>query len=289
VIAVTTPTGNVASHVTSMLIRAGVRPRVLARDPAKLAHPDHVDAVRVDLTDPEGVAAATAGADALYWVTPASFMVEDPLAEYAAYAEVAAHAIEANRIPRVVFQSSVGAELRGGAGEIDGLAATEERLERVAPAITHLRCGYFFANLLHQREDIANGTLPVILPTDFKMPWVAPRDIAEVAAGRLLNEHWTGRHVQAVHGPEDLSWDDVARILTAATGKPVAAERVPDEALRAGLRQAGMNDKQVEALMGMSTGLRDGFTPEQPRDATTTTPTTLTAWAADHFRPRPEV
>jgi hypothetical protein len=89
-----------------------------------------------------------------------------------------------------------------------------------------------------------------------------------------------------VHGPADLSWDDVAGILTDAVGHPVKAERIPDAALREGLEQAGMNDKQIEALMGMSTGLRDGFTPEQPRDATTTTPTTLGAWVADHIRPR---
>jgi len=35
-IAVTTPTGNVGSHVVRMLCQAGVRPRVLLRDPAHL-------------------------------------------------------------------------------------------------------------------------------------------------------------------------------------------------------------------------------------------------------------
>lgn len=286
VIAVTTPTGNVGRHVTAMLIRAGVKPRVLVRDKGKLEHPGHVDAVEVDLRDQDAVAQATAGVDALYWVTPASFMSPDPLADYAAYAEVAAHAIEANGIARTVFQSSVGAEKRSGAGEIDGLAATERRLEEVAPAITHLRNGFFFVNLLHQLDDIRGGTLPIILPTDFKMPWVDPRDIAEVATTRLLNPDWTGRHVQAVHGPEDLSWDDVARTLTDLTGQAVKAEQLPDDAMRQGLTQAGMNEQQIDALMGMSTGLRKGFTPEQPRDVTTTTPTTLRAFVADHIRPR---
>jgi hypothetical protein len=37
--------------------------------------------------------------------------------------------------------------------------------------------------------------------------------------------------------------------------------------------------------MGMSTGLREGFTPEQPRTAATTTPTTLAAWCQDELRP----
>lgn len=286
-IAVTTPTGNVGRHVTAMLVRAGVRPRVLVRDPSKLGELGaHVDAVEVDLGDADAVARATEGVDALFWVTPASFLSPDPLGDYARYADVAAHAIQANGIARTVFQSSVGAELREGAGEIDGLAATELTLEQVAPAITHLRNGFFFVNLLHQLEDIERGTLPISLPTDFKMPWVDPRDIAEVATARLLNPDWTGRHVQAVHGPEDLSWDDVARILTEATGHPVRAERVPDEAMHEGLTQAGMNERQIDALMGMSTGLREGFTPEQPRDVTTTTPTTLRAFVADHIRPR---
>lgn len=286
-IAVTTPTGNVGRHVTAMLVRAGVRPRVLVRDPSKLGELGaYADAVETDLADADAVARATEGVDALFWVTPASFLSPDPLADYARYADVAAHAIQANGIARTVFQSSVGAELREGAGEIDGLAATELKLEQVAPAITHLRNGFFFVNLLHQLDDIERGTLPISLPTDFAMPWVDPRDIAEVATARLLNPDWTGRHVQAVHGPEDLSWDDVARILTEATGHPVKAEQVPDEAMRDGLAQAGMNERQVDALMGMSTGLREGFTPEQPRDLTTTTPTTLRAFVADHIRPR---
>ena len=38
------------------------------------------------------------------------------------------------------------------------------------------------------------------------MAWVAPRDIAEVAVTRLLSDAWSGRCVQAVHGPADLTW-----------------------------------------------------------------------------------
>jgi len=35
----------------------------------------------------------------------------------------------------------------------------------------------------------------------------------------------------------------------------------------------------------MSTGMRDGFVPEQARDATSTTPTTPAAWSYDVLRP----
>ena len=44
------------------------------------------------------------------------------------------------------------------------------------------------------------------------------------------------------------------------------------------------SDGLVEAVLGMSTGLRDDFTPEQRRTVGTTTPTTPTAWAHGHLR-----
>ncbi len=127
----------------------------------------------------------------------------------------------ANGIRRIVFQSSVGAERPSGTG-----------------------CGFSTTDLLHELDAIRAGVLRVVLPVDRPMPWVAPRDVTEVDVGRPLSPHWSGRVVQAVHGPA-----------------------------------------LVEAVLGMSTGMRDGFTPEQPRDATTTTPTTVAAWVLEALRP----
>jgi len=41
----------------------------------------------------------------------------------------------------------------------------------------------------------------------------------------------------------------------------------------------------VEGIVGMSVGKREGFTPEQPRSALTTTQSSLVGWAATHLRP----
>ncbi|MGV9779171.1 hypothetical protein [Streptosporangium sp. NPDC003464] len=46
-----------------------------------------------------------------------------------------------------------------------------------------------------------------------------------------------------------------------------------------------MSPTQVEAVMGMSTGLREGYVPEQPRTPATTTGTTLDSWAWAELRP----
>ncbi|MGW3012062.1 NAD(P)H-binding protein [Streptomyces sp. NPDC001219] len=286
-IAVTTPTGNVGRHLVATLVRAGVRPRVLLRDPGRLSPElrSEVDAVPVDQFDADAVVAATHDVDALFWVDPSTGGA-DPLADYARATGSVVRAVTDNRIGRVVFQSSVGAEKRHGAGEIDGLAHTETALDDLGVDITHLRCGYFFTNLELQLDALRAGTLQVILPLDQPMPWVAPRDIAEVAATRLLSPDWSGRCVQAVHGPADLTWRQVAEILTAATGRRIGVEQITDDAMRTQLQQAGLPDGLVEAVLGMSTGLRENFVPEQRRTLRTTTPTTLAAWAYDHLRHR---
>jgi uncharacterized protein YbjT (DUF2867 family) len=286
-IAVTTPTGNVGRHVVPMLLRAGVRPRLLARDPDRLdpAIRGLVEAVAVDQRDPAEVAAATRGVDALFWVDPTAGG-EDPLGAYDRATASVAHAVSENRIGRVVFQSSVGAEKRRGVGEIDGLARTEEALDASGAAVTHLRCGFFFTNLNLQLEALRAGTVPVAVRVDQPMPWVAPRDIAEVAVGRLLSAEWSGRCVQAVHGPEDLSWRGVAAIISETTGRDIQARQIADETMAELLRAGGMSDALAAAVLEMSTGMRDDFVPEQPRTALSTTPTPLAAWVYSELRHR---
>jgi hypothetical protein len=94
----------------------------------------------------------------------------------------------------------------------------------------------------------------------------------------------------ATEGADAVFWvnpsilDEDPLAVAAVTGRPLRAERISDDAMRERLRGVGMADKQVEAILGMSTGLRDDFVPGQPRDVVSTTPTTLAAWAAQHLR-----
>lgn len=283
-ILVTTPTGHVGSRVVRLLLQAGARPTVLLRkaDALDPATRSRVDPVEGDQRDGDAVLRATEGVDALYWVNPPTDD-DDPVEAQRRLAAIAARAVVEHGITRTVFQSSVGAEKRTGAGDIDGLAATEVALDETGASVTHLRCGYFFTNLVFD-PGLDEGVFRVAVPVDAPMPWVDPRDIGDVAAARLLCTDWAGRHVQAVHGPEDLSWAQVAAIVGETIGRTLRAERVPDEQIRAGLRAAGFGEARVEAIVGMSTGLRDGFVPEDERTVVTTTPTTLAAWSCAHLR-----
>jgi uncharacterized protein YbjT (DUF2867 family) len=213
----------------------------------------------------------------------------DPNADAERTGEGLAAAMRQNRPARVVFQSSIGAELRGGAGFIDGLARIEEVLdaarEETGTALLHLRCGFFMTNLLMELDGLRAGALTTTRPLDEPMAWVDPYDIAVVATARLLADDWSGPRVQAVHGPADLTWTEAAAAISTATGKAIEARRLTEAQQGDLLREAGMSDTMIEGILGMAAGKREGFVPEQPRSVLTTTPGTLVGWAAANLRP----
>jgi uncharacterized protein YbjT (DUF2867 family) len=285
-IVVTTPTGHVGSRVVQLLLQGGARPTLLARSPARLDPRviERADVVQADQADADAVVRATRGADALFWVAPDTADPDaDPVAWYAQLGANAARAVTENGIARTVFLSSTGAEMRSGAGAIDGLARTEELLNATGASVLHLRCGYFFTNI--DLDSLRHGVVRAAVAVDYSLPWVDPRDIGDVAAARLLSGAWSGRHVQAVHGPEDLTLIQVAEILTEALGRPIQAETISEDAQRRSMRSAGFGEKQIDGMIGMSAVLRPDFIPENERSIITTTPTTLAAWAHAHLRP----
>jgi uncharacterized protein YbjT (DUF2867 family) len=283
-IGVATPKGHVGTHVLRLLVQAGERPRALLRDPATLDAEiaEHVDVAVLDAWDEATVVEATSGLRGVYWVSPTA-TERDPLEAHAAAARYISAAVDANGIERVVFQSSGGAEKRHGVGEIDGLAATELALDASSASVTHLRCGYFFTNLLMDADSIHDGVLATAMDIDRPLPWVAPADIAAVATARLLSPSWSGRHVLGVHGPEDLSFRQVAQRLTMILGRTVEAQQLSDDDVRSQLTGFGLPEAHVEAIVMMTVGIRDDFTPENPRSYVTTTPTTLEGWATTHL------
>lgn len=285
-IAVTTPTGHVGSRVVRLLLQAGVRPRVLVRDPARLDAEirERADVRRGDMTDAAFVREATAGARSVFWVDPTPHTSATPVETSQRTGAAIAGAARAGDVARVVLLSSVGAEKRHGAGHIDALGWLEEQLDASGADVLHLRCGYFFTNLALDLDGLARGVLTTSADPHRPMAWVAPRDIGDVAAARLLSDDWRGRVVQGVHGPEDLSFTGIAEILTGALGRPVRLEAVGDDDVRAALRAAGLPPGAVEGIVGMTAGTR-GLVPEQQRALVTTTPTTLAGWAYAHLRP----
>ncbi len=285
-IVVTTPTGHIGSRVVQLLIQAGVRPTIIARDPARLA-PEVREASDVrqgDLTDLDFVLQTTEGADALFWLIPTNYASADPVGDIVRVGQNAAEAIQKNNIARTVFLSSAGADRRGG-DFISALGRVEDLLNATNASVTHLRPGFFFTNLFMGLEELKQGLFFTTVPLDIPMPWNDPRDVGEIAAARLLATDWTGQSVQEIQGPQHLTFGEVSAIVTEATGHKVETVRISDDELRQALLRAGLGAPSAEAYVEMMGGLTEGQGDWRPRTFVTTTPTTLGAWSYANLRP----
>jgi uncharacterized protein YbjT (DUF2867 family) len=255
---ITTPTGNIGSRLTERMLDAGAQVTLIARHPDKVAHfaARGAKVVQGSQEDEAFVVQATRGATALFWLTPPSSQVPDFRAHQRRLGAVAAKAIQANRIPRVVNLSSVGAQLGQGAGPVNGLHDVEKAIDAVATSVTHLRPGAFMENVLMSLPTIKSaGASFLPVSGTSKIPMVATRDIAEAAATLLLDRSWSGQRALTLYGPKELAFGDVAAILTEVIGKPVGHVQVTPEQARQAMLGMGL----TADLVGLYLELYDAF------------------------------
>ena len=291
-IAVTTPTGHVGSVVVDFLLnrKAEVRVKLLGRRPDRMAK-----AVRRGATmsvgaqdDPGYMVRATEDVDALFWVTPPGYGSDDVRAFQNRMARAAVAAIRTNQIPRVVNLSSIGADQDSGVGPIAGLHDIEAQLNDAGDNITHLRPGSFYENLLRQIDVIkSEGKISLPISGSRHLPMIATRDVARAAADRLANLDWTGQSVHELHGPDDLSLDEVAQVLSKALGRTIEYVQCDREQARHALLQAAISENSADLILEMYEAVETGrIRLLQPRSSETTTPTTLAEFARLVMQPR---
>lgn len=290
-IVVTTPTGNIGRSVLHGLLQSGETVRVVARDPSRLPPEpaDRVEVVQGSLDDVRVLQKAFAGADALFWCVPQSNTVADMRDYYLQFAQAACAAIRAQGVARVVAVSSGGRGRARNAGPISALHAIDAMIEDTGAAFRALRNGSFMENLLWQLEPIRRqGMFFYPLGGDLKKPTCAARDIAAAAVRLLRDRAWTGCGGVSVHGPEDLSFNDMALTMTEVLGKPVRFQEVPGPAYKAQLMQHGASAAFAQSLVDMFTEVGQGIYQAEPRTAETTTPTTFRQWCEEVLRPAVE-
>jgi uncharacterized protein YbjT (DUF2867 family) len=284
-IAVTTPTGNIGSKVTEILLDAGAKLVLLTRDPAKVQHFARrgADVKQGSSEDKSFVIEATQGVDALFWVLPPNMQTNDLKAYQKSVAQAGASAVHENKIQRVVNISSIGAQLGPGYGPISGLCECEKALNKACPNVTHLRAGFFFENFLYQLDNIRRDSkIYMPLPGLTRTPMIATKDIASVAANRLLDNRWTGQSVRGLHGPADLSLFEAVGQISEGLGQQVRYQQVPEEAARKVLVSMGVSQQFADAMLEMYRAMGNGkLTRAEPRSPETTTPTTLVDFARE--------
>lgn len=216
-ILVTGATGNVGRHIVAQLRDAGLTVRALSRNPASSRFPEN--AVAGDLTSPDSLRSAAAGADAAFLLWPF-------LDAQGAQAAVAALA---GQVSRIVYLSASSVRDEAPAEQNGVWGQVEQVIEQSGVEWVFLRAGGFAANTLAWADQIRSGGVVRWVYGEAARSLIHERDIADVAVRALTEgQHAGARYV--LTGPEAITQADQARIIGEATGLPVRwAEADPEQ------------------------------------------------------------
>ena len=290
-VVITTPTGNIGSQVLQDLLSNRESIRVIARDPNRLAPEarNRVEIVVGSHGDGAVVNRAFQDADSVFWVVPPDPRAASVETAYVDFARPAAKALRQQGVKRVVGVSALG---RGTpwathAGLATASFAMDDLIASSGVSYRALTMPSFMDNLLRQFEAITkNGVFALPIGGDRKLPSAATCDVARVAARLLLDHSWTGVASVPVLGPEDLSYNDMARALSEVLGRPVRFERISNDAFKARLMGRGMSDAMAQGNVDMWIAKGNGIDNAVKRTPESSTPTTFRDWAWQVLRPQ---
>ena len=123
------------------------------------------------------------------------------------------------------------------------------------------------------------------LSPDIKQPHTAARDTAAAAAVLLGDASWVGQEDVPVLGPEELSYGEVADIVSDVVGWSVRYRRVSFEDWAEQLRKRGQNAVFVQAYIDMLRAKDEGMDNEAPRASAIIGPTSFRQWAEEELKP----
>jgi len=123
------------------------------------------------------------------------------------------------------------------------------------------------------------------IPPDRRMSFVATRDIAAVAAELLVDDTWSGQDDRPILGPEDLSFRQMASIITEVSRLPVEAQQISDEVYREGFMNRGYSPEMAQGMLDMVTAKENGLDAGVARSAKTYWPTSFTQWCTEVLEP----
>ena len=224
------------SHAALILGGSGRTGSLVARHlaghglPARTAS-RHGSDVFFDWDDPATYPGALAGTDRVYLVTPVlRVRYAARVAEFLDQAEAAG--------PRhVTFLSTYNGDR--APREIDIAAVEADLASREALTHSILRPAWVMQNFTDDHLPVTNGTLAVPSGGGSEA-FVDAADIAAVAAETLLNPGAHAGAHYALTGPRALTFDDVAAVIAAVSGRPVVYKDIDQETWISGAVAAGV-------------------------------------------------
>ena len=289
-IVITTPSGQIGHQVLDNLLDSGEELRVVARDPSDLPGDvrELVEVIEGSHGDPSVVDVAFAGADAVFWLAPPDPRAESVEAAFVGFTRPAAVAFREHSVKRVVGVSALGrgTPWAAHAGYVTASLAMDDLIASTDVAYRALTNPSFMDNVVRQAQSIKDQEKffsPI--DGDRKLPAVATRDIAAAASRLLLDESWSGVGEVPLLGPEDLSFDDMAEIISEVLGTDVRFMQTTFEAYTDRFVSVGMSEAMAKGMTDMAWAKNEGLDNAVKRTPENSTPTSFRHWCEEVLKP----
>jgi uncharacterized protein YbjT (DUF2867 family) len=288
-IVITTPTGQIGQQVLDRILDSGEAARVITRDPSRLSARARARAEVVPGShgDADAITKALVGADRMFWLVPPPPFSHPGGAEhyYLDFTRPACQAIASQGV-RVVGVSTLGHGYQGQAGLLSAALAMDKLIEGTGAAYRALALPFFMENLLRQAQEInEQGTFSMANAADRPLPAVATRDVAAVAAALLLDTSWSGQASVPVVGPDHLTPDDMAGVISDTLGRTIRYRQVPVADRQTTMLQRGASQAMAQDMADMTMAQNHGIYDAEPRDPNSATATSFRQWCHDTLKP----
>lgn len=239
-------TGTVGSEVIKQLSAKGANVRAGCHTVSKadkIKGPG-VEIVEFDYGKPETVEAAFKGVEKLFLLIP----IVDNMVEITA--QLVEEAKKAG-VKHIVKLSAMGADTEAVTPLLRWHGQAEKIIEESGIPYTFLRPTLFMQNFIGAQNAIYSNA------GEGKVSFVDARDIAAVAAEALTGSGHEGK-IYTITGPEAISYNQLAEILSNVLDKKIIYVNVSDEDTRKGAKEAGLPDWLFNSLIEGGRQTREG-------------------------------
>jgi uncharacterized protein YbjT (DUF2867 family) len=262
--------GNVGQVIARHLVQAGQTIRkATSREPAA------PDQVHLDITTPATLDKALTNIDQAFLMSPPGLMPQDR------FLNPVIDAAKRQGLKKIVLMTAMGVDF----DDSIPLRQAELHLERSGLRYAVVRPNWFMQNFNSFWIEGIRSMGKIMLPTGrARGSFVDARDIGAVVAKLLLESTWDGSAYELT-GPKALDHDEVAAILSKASGKTIGYINIPEDQMRAPLIAAGLTPAYAEALLQILAAFKAGAA-ERVTDAIQTitgrAPISLEQYAQDY-------
>lgn len=287
-IVVTTPTGNIGRHIVRHLLDAGQPLRLIVRDASGLPQDvrERVEVFEGSHGDAAVVDRALGGADALFWLCPPT-PAPTPAAATVDFTRPAAEAVRRHGVAHVVAVTTLGRDTpwQERAGNATGSIHMVDLFRATGAAVRGIALPAFMDNALRMVGTIRQGWMPGPIAPDKKLPHTAARDSAAAVAGFLIDRSWSGQEDVPVLGPEELSYADLAAIVSDVTGREVRYQHQTYAAYKDAAVARGLTDAFAQGFVDMLRAKEEGMDNVAARATAIIGATSFRQWVAEELQP----